>query len=105
MIKSKYDLNRFKKVYPLLRTKPIYDEVTMLGTGVNAETAILDFNNSFSETYTFLEAYDQVPVIGATVEDENVNVFITSITTTNVTIQSSSSFTGKVHLQIFEVEN
>ena len=102
-IKSKYDLNRYKRVYPLVRVKPVYDEIMMLG-GLNVETAIIDFNNSFQETYAFQETYTQVPVVGATPEDENVNVFITSVTTTSVVIESSSAFTGKVHLQIFKSE-
>lgn len=104
MIKSKYDLNRYKKVYPLLRTKPVYDEIVMLG-GIKTEVAIIDFVDSYVETYTFVETYTQVPVIGATVEDENVNVFVTNINTTSVTVQSSAPFTGKVHLQIFDSDN
>lgn len=98
--KSKYDLNRFKKVYPLIRTKPVY-----LTGGVQAETAILTYTNSYEETYSFTDQYSEIPVVSATPEDENVNVFITSLTTTSVTIQSSSPFTGKVHLQIFEFES
>ena len=103
VIKSKYDLNRYKRVYPLIRTKPVYDEIMMLG-GLNVETAIVDFNSSSQETYTFQENYTQIPVIGVTAEDENVNVFITSVTLTSVIIESSSAFTGKVHLQVFKAE-
>lgn len=103
-INSKYDLNRFKRVYPLIRTKPVYDEISMLG-GIQTETTILIYNNTFEETYNFLEQYDEIPVVSATPEDENVNVFITNLTTTSVTIQSSSPFVGKVHLQIFKAES
>ena len=102
-IKSKYDLNRYKKVYPLIRTKPVYDELNMIGQGAS-EVTILDFNNSHEETYTFTETYTQIPVIAATPADDNVNVFITSLTTTSVTIEASANFTGKVHVQVFTNE-
>lgn len=101
MLKSKYDLNRYKKVYPLIRMRPVYDEILMLG-GLGSEAEIIDFNNSFSETYTFQEVYTQIPGIALTPEDENVNVFISALTITSVTIESSASFTGKVHLQVFK---
>jgi len=100
---NKYDLNRYKKVYPLIRVKPIYDEILM--GGVQTETAILNYNNSFSESYTFVKLYNQIPTVSATPEDENVNVFITNLNTTSVTIESSSAFTGKVHIQIFKTES
>ena len=107
MIKSKYDLNRFKKVYPLLRVKPIYDEITMLtgDSGIDVELAILNYQNEFTKSYSFVKSYTSIPIIAATPEDENVNVFITSLTTTSVTIESSSEFTGKVHLQIYKDED
>lgn len=98
-----YDANRVRKTYPLIRLKPIETSITNSNAaGINAEVTILAFANSFSETYTFIETYSSVPVIVATPEDENVNVFITSLTTTEVIIQSSSPFTGNVHLHIYE---
>lgn len=103
-IKSKYDLNRYKKVYPLIRTRPVYDDLNMLGQG-SSEVAVLDFVDSHEETYTFTETYTQIPVIAATAAEENVNVFITSLTNTTVTIESSSNFTGKVHIQVFVSES
>ena len=95
------DLNRNRKTYPLLRVKPVYEEIG----GTSAEVAILIYNNSFEESYTFQNTYQQIPSVSATPEDENVNVFITTLTTTSVTVQSSSAFTGKVHIQIFEPDN
>ena len=104
-IKSKYDLNRYKRVYPLIRTKPIYDEIMMLsGGGIDVETAIVDFNDSFQESYSFTKTYSSIPVIGLTPVDESVNVFITTLTTTSVTIEASANFTGKVHVHIYKDE-
>lgn len=101
---KKHDLNRLKKVYPLIRVKPVYGEILSEG-GIQAETAIINYSNSFEETHFFTKVYNEIPVISATPEDENVNVFITTLTTTEVTIQSSAPFTGKVHLQIFKSES
>lgn len=98
-----YDANRVRKTYPLIRLKPVETSITNSNaSGINAEVTILAFANSFSETYTFTETYSSVPVVVATPEDENVNVFITSLTTTSVTVQSSAPFTGNVHLHIYE---
>jgi len=100
-----YDANRVRKTYPLVRLKPRSTEITNENaSGINAEVAIIEFNNSSSEVYNFTESYTSIPVVALTVEDENVNVYITSLTTTSINIQSSSSFTGKVHLQAYENE-
>ena len=104
MSSSKYDLNRFKKIYPLVRVKPFFQDFTGSG-GIDAETTILEYDNSFEESYTFTQIYNQIPTVSATPEDENVNVFITSLSLFSVTIQSSSPFTGKVHIQIFKVKD
>lgn len=98
-----YDANRVRKTYPLIRLKPKPTEITNeKDSGIDAEVAIINFNDSSSETYYFVENYTAIPVIALTVEDENVNIFITSLTTSSIDIQSSSAFTGKVHLQAYE---
>jgi hypothetical protein len=102
-----YDSNRQRKNYPLLRVKPVYKKCLLLDefeeqSGIAVEVAIVDFDNSYQETYEFRNTYSEIPVIGLSAEDENVNVFITSLTNESLTIESSNNFTGKVHLQIFE---
>ena len=104
MTNSKYDLNRYKKVYPLVRNKPVYDELLMLG-GLDTETVIIEFNNSNEESYTFTKNYNEIPTVAVTPEDENVNIYIVSLSTTSLTLESSSAFTGKAHVQIFKSEN
>lgn len=100
-----FDANRLRKSYPLIRVKPVYKVVAELDNlGIGAEVATVDFDNSFSEVYTFVEDYDILPSIALTPESENVNVFISSISLTGVTIESSAPFTGKVHIQVFESE-
>jgi len=102
------DLNRQRKIYPLLRQKPVIGSATVGpgggggGACINAETHIINFNNSYSETKNFTGTYTTLPVVAVTPEDENVNLFITSLELGHVTIESSAPFTGKVHLQVFE---
>lgn len=104
-----FDANRLRKNYPLIRVKPVYSVVTRGDSlGIGAEVGIVDFDNSFSEVYEFVEDYDILPSIALTPESENVNVFISSISIATVpgtvTIESSAPFTGKVHVQVFERE-
>lgn len=106
MSKTK-DLNRLRKIYPLLRQKPVYGKFLSLEeiqeqSGIDVEVAIIDFSNSYQETYSFEKNYTEVPVIGLSAADENVNVFITALSTTAITIESSNNFTGKVHIQVFD---
>ena len=96
------DLNRFRKIYSFIRFKP------SLQTGVTeviAESGEITFTNSDSQTYTFTKLFTSAPFVTATAfdsagnEDANINVFITAISTTSVTIKTSATFTGKVHFQ------
>ena len=101
---TKYDLNRFKRTYPLIRLKPIYQKFMPAeeSTGIDVETKILEFSNEHQKDYSFTKTYTEIPVIALTPEDENVNIFVTSLDTSKMTIQSSAPFTGKVHIQVFK---
>jgi hypothetical protein len=94
-----YDLNRMRKTYPLIRKKPRL--ATLDDT--NVETAIIDISDGDPKEYTFQNTYASVPVCVATSEQENVNVFITSVSTTKVTIEVSADppENCNIHLQIY----
>lgn len=103
-----YDANRLRKSYPLIRVKPVYKQYLDTDIaddllGVDAEVAVVNFVDSYQKTYNFTKTYTEIPVIGLTPEEENVNVFITSLTTTGLVIESSNNFTGKVHVQVYDV--
>lgn len=96
------DLNRYRKIYSFIRFKP------SLQTGVTeviAEAGEIIFSNSDNQTYTFTKTFSSAPIVTATAfdsagnEDANINVFITAVSTTSVTIKTSATFTGKVHFQ------
>ena len=101
------DHNRIRKNYPLLRVKPVYkecfsaEEVKNM-TGIDVETAIISFTNEHQKDYNFTKTYTEIPVIALTPEDENVNIFVTSLNTSKMTIESSAPFTGKIHIQVFK---
>ena len=100
--KKEYDLNRFRKVYPLIRRKP-----QILKAGAQVETAKLEYTTGeYTKTFTFEEPYETVPICVATPEKENLNVYITAITLSSVTVELSASNPQSdsifVHLHIHE---
>jgi len=98
---NKQNANRFRKVYPGIRKTPIY------GAGKNIEGGVLTLTNQNSGTYEFANSYKKIPAVTASIlnfsGEANTNVFITSISKTSVTFETSVSITGKIHLQVVEV--
>ena len=104
---TRKDRNRYRKVYRYIRKKPSYEfcsnsEFEMIAGSV-------DFVNSDGpETYTFpaTASFTQIPVVTVTSVDSesnnqaNVNAYVSSINTTQLTISVSAPFTGKVHFVI-----
>jgi hypothetical protein len=99
------DKNRFRKVYPFLRRKPVY-ELVVIGDA-NIEVGVIDYNNTDTGTHTFTAAFISVPVITAIAVEEssmpgstsgNINVYVSAVSTTEVTIKvSDANFVGRVH--------
>lgn len=96
---KKYDLNRMRKTYPLIRKKPRFASLEE----TSVETAIIDISDGLPKKYTFQNTYLSIPVCVATPEKENVNVFITAINLTSVTIEVSADPPDDclIHLQVF----
>jgi len=98
-----YDLNRYRKTYPLIRRVPRFADLDLK----IIETAIIEFTvGEYSKTYTFDKAgsYVESPICVATVENENLNAYIVSVDRSQVTIEISAPATSDpkvfVHLQI-----
>jgi len=104
MSKKLYDLNRYRKVYPLIRRKPVHVELD----DKLIETARIRLQpGEFSKVYSFKKTFVESPICVATVENENLNAYIISVNQSSVTIELSSpvpSYAGApevfVHLQI-----
>ena len=107
---KKRDANRFRKVYNYIRKKPVDQFVSDNAfTMIVGEVTFTATSGPVTFTYTTADPlinFSNVPVITAISVDKlsnnsaNVNVFITSITTTAVQFESSAPFTGTVNFQI-----
>ena len=98
MAKTKYDLRRIRKIYPTRRRSPLF-----IDTSGDLEGFKIAFTGSqLTKTFALTEAYTSAPVVVVSVENDNVNVYVSAITgspsagfTVEVTV--SHLFTGTVH--------
>ena len=113
------DKNRYRKVYRYLRKKPKYEFVSDGDLTIVVGTAIFDADGNGTATNTATVTYAscdptaifvQVPSVTATAVDSysndtaDVNIFITSVTTSAVTFESSAPFYGEVHFQVIGMD-
>ena len=104
---TKKDKNRYRKVYRYIKRKPSIQYCS--DSDFKLVVGDVDFNNTSGPvTFNFptTVSYTNIPIITAISYDSennssaNVNIFITSLTTTAVQFESSAPFTGKVHFHI-----
>lgn len=97
---SRLDLNRYRKIYPFLRFKPSIQQIQE--SDVIVEAGEITFTSADSGSHSFTKSFSSAPYVTATAYDSagnadaNVNVFITAVSTSAVTIKTSAAFTGKV---------
>ena len=102
---TKRDLNRFRKIYPYIRrriaSKYVIEEEMIVETGT------LIFDNENEKAHAFTSTFPTTPSISAVAVDTdgsaNVNIFVSSISTTSVTFKSSNNFKGSVSFQAIYV--
>lgn len=96
------DLTRFRKTYFTKRQKPIYGSLASGESDIEAST--IPFVNTNTGTYTTTKSYIS-PVVVITPSD-NINAWIASLVNNGnnwvITLQTSSNFTGNLHIQIGE---
>ena len=94
MPKSKYDLRRIRKIYPVRRRTPL-----IIDTSGDAEAFKVEFTPSdgLSKNYVLQQSYSSAPVVVISVENDNVNVYVSSSAGWTITITTSHTFTGTVH--------
>ena len=106
---KKRDLNRFRKTYRYIRKRPkntfFFDKPTVM------EAYYIDFTgSSTTATYNFTVAFPSAPYVTATAVDNlsnsqaNVNVFINSVSTTQVQVEISSPNACRVHFHAIYIE-
>jgi len=64
------------------------------------ESHEVTFTNTDTATQGFSNSYSSPPTVMISPYQSNINIFISSLTSTGVTIKSSTPFTGTVHLQV-----
>jgi len=93
--------NEYKKVYPYIRRRPVYGYVLDKETII--EAARVDFDDVDEVVYEFTVSFAAIPSVTLTAESESINVFITSLTTSAVTINTSELHTGYVDIHAIYV--
>jgi len=97
----KYDLNRLRKTYYDVRYRE--NNIT---TGTQVEAGTLTWaDETDGKKYTFTGSYKSAPnvvITPASTDNGDVNVYITAITVSDVTIEPSGYWTGTVYIQIME---
>jgi len=68
----------------------------------NVEISEVDFDNTDNVTYSFVQSYSKKPIVTAT-SDQNVNVFVESITTTSAVIRTSQKGQFKVYVHVIDI--
>jgi len=111
IIFKRRDANRFRKIYNYIRRKPVNHYVSE-DPLVVIVGEVSFANTSGPVTFTYasvapLVTFVKIPVVTAIAVDKdppndsaNVNVFVTSITTTAVQFSASAPFTGTVNFQL-----
>ena len=66
----------------------------------NIETSTVTFSSETSKTYTFSQTYASTPVVVATTNGDDFNVFIDSVSKTQAVISTSSPYQGEVYIQV-----
>lgn len=101
MSRKLYDLNRFRKTYPLIRRKPVFADLELK---IIETVKLLYAAGEYTKTYTFEKSYTESPICVATAENENLNVYIMSVNQNQVTVEISAPAPANpnvsVHLQI-----
>lgn len=100
------DGQRFKKVYPRIRKTPRF--FTISDATMAVESSKVTMTNEASGEFSFQLEYESIPTVQLTAEASSndqgmVNVFITQLTTTSVTWETSAPFTGQIHIQVFKI--
>ena len=106
----KRDRNRLKKVYPFVQRKP--SPVMQSEKNVDMEANEIFIENLSEFRYDFMNDYDIVPTVTATLRetdpnsdglDASVSIMIKNITKKFVDFTASQAFSGSVFIQVIAI--
>lgn len=100
-ISKKIDRNRYYKTYPFIQRNPRYAYLS--DTNIKQEIGEICFNGADSVSITFAGSYLTVPNVIATPINDDVNIWLESVSLTGATIKSSYATYACVSYQIMEI--
>lgn len=105
---TKIDLQRYKKTYPFLRREPrlLYTSTSEPTLSATIDTATASFAGSDSITYNFPPGkFSSAPKVTVTPIGSlaNFNVFIVSVSQTQLVLKASVPNADSVHIHAIEV--
>ena len=106
---KKRNLQRWRKIYPYIRRQPRY--VLESEKEVIMEVGEINFVNTHGGTHVFNQYFKEAPTVtGLSVEipgndSADINVFIKKVTTTELQVETSHAFTGKVHFHAIWIDS
>ncbi len=100
-----WDQNRYRKIYRYIRKKPV--PLNCAGSDISVFTwgsYFVEFDNQTSVTHSFPCCYATPPAVIATTVSKNnslsnFNVFVSSVTASQCTFETSGYYTGYVYYQ------
>ena len=109
VIFKKRDAQRFRKIYNYIRRKPVETFVANKSLTIIAGT--VNFSNTSESKFKYKDSdpdiiFKTVPAVTAIAIDSlnndsaNVNIFVSQISRTEVTFESSAPFDGVVSFQV-----
>ncbi len=104
---TRIDLQRYKKTYPFLRREPVilYTSTSEPTLSATIEAATASFGGSDQITYNFTKTFASAPKVTLTPIGTlaNFNVFIVSVTSTQLVLKASVANSDSVHIHAIEV--
>jgi hypothetical protein len=106
-VPTRIDLQRYKKTYPFLRREPriLYTSTSEPTLAATIEAATASFGGSDQITYNFTKEFSSAPKVTLTAAGTiaNFNVFIVSVSQTQLVLKASVPNTDTVHIHAIEV--
>ncbi len=101
---KKTDVSRLVRSYPFIRTAPKY--VWQFDKGVALDVGSIAADPSQTTyTYTFQSTFTSAPyvVVSPQGTQSNVSLHVTAVTTTSVTIEASTPFSGTINIHAYYI--
>lgn len=98
---KRVDRNRLAKTYPFLHRIPKY--TFMNDPSISYETGTVCFEGLDTVTYTFDTVYTNTPTVVVSAISDDINVWISNVSTASVTFNSSVLTSACVSFQIVSI--